>query len=280
MPLNTFNYPLPKPAMHVTGFVHESIVPIRKSASHLAEMVNQLVFGDMVRILDKHYSWYKIKSTHDNYVGWAHSSMIAPVNEAFLSPHMKFWLVGHLIAPMTVVRNNQSSTVYLCKGARFPMMDVSGAEDEHVFKLEGIEYRINNFYLTEPLGRNPVVMNQTATSYVNVPYLWGGKTPFGADCSGFIQMIMRLHGEELPRDSYQQAEVGETITYADREPGDLAFFKNRYGKIGHVGFLLSRDKIIHAHGRVREDIFTKEGIYNIDLKTLTHRTGWLKRIRA
>lgn len=268
--------------MNVLGFVHESIVPVRKKASHLSEMVTQLLFGDLVRVVDKYYNWYKVKALDDGYVGWAHSAMVEPVNEAFMQPDKPRWHVTHLIAPMTVVRHSQRSTVYLCKGARFPQIEANPANagEELTFEMGHFEFRINRYYLSEILPRSQEAMNQTAMSYVNVPYLWGGKSPFGADCSGFIQMMNRLHGIELPRDSYQQAEVGETIRFADREPGDLAYFKNRYGKIGHVGFLLSRDQIIHAHGRVRADIFTKEGIYNMELKTLTHRLAWLKRPQA
>jgi cell wall-associated NlpC family hydrolase len=91
-------------------------------------------------------------------------------------------------------------------------------------------------------------------------------------------MLYRSHGVSLQRDSYQQAEQGKPVQFGDHEAGHIAFFKNSYGRVGHTGYLLSRDRIIHASGRVRVDAFTKEGIYNTELKTLTHRLHSIKNV--
>jgi hypothetical protein len=263
--------------MNQMGFIQESVVPVRANPSHLSEMVNQLLFGDLVKILERSYSWYKIKSLEDNYIGWAKASMIREVSEAFISPDQPTYTVKETIAPLRISRNNETTTVYLCRGARIPIFPPH-LEDEVVFQLGETEYRIDKQYLGLDLTAPPEAVIKTALEYLNVPYLWGGKTPFGVDCSGYLQMVFRVHGISLPRDSYQQATVGKSVDFASREPGDLAFFKSSNGKVVHVGMLTTRDRIVHAAGRVRIDFFTPEGIYSTDNKQITHVNWGIKRI--
>ena len=115
--------------------------------------------------------------------------------------------------------------------------------------------------------------------YLNAPYLWGGKTPFGIDCSGFTQMVYKLNGFALPRDAYQQAEIGETLSFVEEaEPGDLAFFDDDEGNIIHVGMVLEQGTIIHASGKVRIDALDHQGIYNKELKNYSHKLRLIKKI--
>ncbi len=115
--------------------------------------------------------------------------------------------------------------------------------------------------------------------YRNAPYLWGGKTPFGIDCSGLVQMVYRLYGINLPRDAYQQAEIGASLSFIEEsEPGDLAFFDNQQGDIIHVGILLKNHNIIHAHGTVRVDQIDQTGIFNIHNNMHSHKLRLIKRI--
>ena len=115
--------------------------------------------------------------------------------------------------------------------------------------------------------------------YLNTPYLWGGRSPVGFDCSGFIQMVYRLQGIKLPRDAYQQAEVGRTLkSVGESEAGDLAFFENKEGKINHVGIIMKNNYIIHASGKVRIDKLDKQGIFNDDFSTHSHKLGLIKSI--
>jgi hypothetical protein len=267
--------------MNVTGFVLESLVAVRKSALHSSEMVSQLMFGDMVNIQDHAYGWYKVKGLDDGYTGWVPSTMVEPVSEAFMHPAQPFKLVKELVAPLQVKRRETESVVYLTKGARFPVMSYAGTPEEpgvRLLRLGELEFRIAEEHLTDPLPKAVADVLQTARGYLNVPYLWGGKSPFGADCSGYLQTVFKLHGVRLLRDSYQQATQGTPVTFADRAAGQLAFFKGSSGNIIHVGLLLDRDTIIHASGRVRIDKFTPEGIYSIDLRTLTHRLHSLRNV--
>src|SRR5690606_32644982 len=120
---------------------------------------------------------------------------------------------------------------------------------------------------------------ETALLYLNTPYLWGGKTPFGIDCSGFTQMVYKLNGYKLLRDASQQATQGEALSFIEEsEPGDLAFFDNHEGIITHVGIIMEDNYIIHAHGKVRIDRLDHSGIFNYDTRSHTHRLRVIKRI--
>ncbi|MCB9261551.1 MAG: C40 family peptidase [Flavobacteriales bacterium] len=106
--------------------------------------------------------------------------------------------------------------------------------------------------------------------FLNCPYLWGGRTFMGIDCSGFMQVIHKACGKKLPRDASQQAEICNRIDFGERKAGDLAFFKNGDGKITHVGLLLDKDRIVHASGKVRIDELTNQGIIHSETKIRTH----------
>src|SRR5690606_19751564 len=120
---------------------------------------------------------------------------------------------------------------------------------------------------------------KTAFMYLNAPYLWGGKTPFGIDCSGFTQMVYRLNGYMIPRDASQQAKIGEPLSFIEEsEVGDLAFFDNEEGNIIHVGIIMEDNYIIHAHGKVRIDRLDHLGILNIDTGRHTHKLRVIKKV--
>jgi len=109
--------------------------------------------------------------------------------------------------------------------------------------------------------------------------LWGGRSPFGIDCSGFTQMVYKLCGMPLKRDAWMQAEQGQDIHLLDEtQPGDLAFFDNEEGRIIHVGILTTKNRIIHASGKVRLDSIDHQGIFNSETKRYTHNLRLLKRL--
>ena len=117
----------------------------------------------------------------------------------------------------------------------------------------------------------------TAKKFLNVPFLWGGRSFFGIDDSGFVQLLYKVHGIALPRDPEQQALHGTARDFVEEsEAGDLAFFEDAEGKIVHVGLVLSPFEIIHASGKVRIDSLDFSGIYNAEQNKHTHKLRFVK----
>jgi hypothetical protein len=123
------------------------------------------------------------------------------------------------------------------------------------------------------------ILIENALKYFNSPYLWGGRSPFGVDCSGFAQILYKMIGIQIPRDAHAQALIGEYLTFVEEAlPGDLAFFDNEDGKIVHVGIVWEKNKIIHSSGKVRIDNIDHFGIFNIDTKRYSHQMRLMRRI--
>lgn len=221
---------------------------MRAEASDKAEMVNQMLYGEYCELMEENGSFVKIKLLYDGYEGWADPKHIEVLSEA--AKRKKYPVRQPFISVMCRERKQLLSI---------------GAETDR--ELSG--HRQN--------GREAII--QTAKAFLNVPYLWGGKSFFGTDCSGFIQLVCKAHDIWIPRDAWQQAEKGKTLDFlAEIQPGDLAFFSNDAGRIVHVGMMLSQDEIIHAHGAVRTDMLDSRGIFNVQKNKYTHKLAFVKNI--
>jgi hypothetical protein len=250
------------------GICNLAIVPIRLEASHRSEMVSQLLFGEHFQILEKSKGWVKIKLQFDGYEGWIDEKQYQPISES------EFGLLSSkdimLNADLIEYISGKDNLLFpIPLGASLSFLDVPQINTSE-FRFEGLKVS----------GKKPKTeILKTAFMYLNTPYLWGGKTPFGIDCSGFVQMVYKLNGYSLFRDANQQATQGEVLSFIEEaEPGDLAFFDNEEGKITHVGILMNDNYIIHAHGKVRIDRLDHLGIMNVDTKRHTHKLRVIKKI--
>lgn len=234
------------------AIINVSIVPVRASNSDKSEMVSQLLFGEAIEILDTKKNWTKIKSLYDNYEGWIDSKQYAPISDEDFEKRDT-----EIITEKVLYYNHQEEKFLLS----------IGSEVERVNPQE-----------TSPEDLRDLIA-ETALGFINVPYLWGGRSFFGIDCSGFTQIVYKVNGLKIPRDAYQQAELGEVLDFVEEaQPGDLAFFENEDGKIIHTGIMLEDQKIIHAHGKVRIDELDSTGIFNKNLNKHTHKLRFIKRI--
>lgn len=248
-----------------------SSVPLRSEPSDRSEMVNQILFGEHITVLDTQKNWSRIRLSHDDYEGWMDSKQIYPITvdqyERFTQSSPT--LSSELVDMISDGSNRALFPIWL--GSSLPLFT------DGQFQLGGDRYRFQGEVITGPQQKELLVEN--AFMYLHTPYLWGGRTPFGIDCSGFTQMVYRLNGIFIPRDASQQAELGQIHSFLEEcEPGDLAFFDNEEGNIIHVGILLGDNKIIHASGRVRVDRIDQQGIFNVDTGRHSHRLRLLKRI--
>jgi hypothetical protein len=253
------------------GICRLSVTSVRSEPSDTAEQVTQLLFGDHYEITEtvKDKKWLKIRSYFDQYTGWIDAKQHQTISREYFDHinNAEFKITTDITASLLY---NKSPLIVLL-GSIIP---ISSAE---LFKMEE-QFAFNGEAKNLGLKRDFEYLRTIAQKYLNAPYQWGGKNPFGIDCSGFTQVVFKICGYKLLRDASQQATQGKPVNFSESKPGDLAFFKNEEGKITHTGILLGPDKIIHASGKVRIDHVNQEGILNTDNKNITHRFSHLRRV--
>ncbi len=245
-----------------------SVVPLRKEASDTSEMVSQLLFGELCTIIEKKNHWFRIIADFDKYEGWIDYKHVTELSEDQYNILNKN--VSYIGIPQEYIVEKL-----------LPFTITIGAELRNINNNE-IDLFDSKYELDFPLQKyekDKSILPNIAYQFLNTPYLWGGKSTFGVDCSGLVQTVFKLIGVALPRDAYQQAEEGKVLSFIEEaEPGDLAFFDNEEGKIIHVGILLDNHKIIHSHGKVRIDTLDYTGIYNSELNKHTHKLRFIRKI--
>ncbi len=252
-----------------------SIVPGRAEASDKSEMVTQLLFGDLVKIQSLKEKWVKVKIINDSYVCWVDRQQIVPLSEKdFNALSSSAPLISEdILTPVNYLNKNQLIPIVL--GSKIYHFD----EKDSKSKAGEFNYEINGHLRKIPTEVDRHKLVEDAFLYLNAPYLWGGKSPLGIDCSGFVQMVYALNGIQLPRDAYRQAELGQPLSFIEEaEEGDLAFFDNEEGRITHVGIILKDHRIIHASGKVRVDRMDHQGIYRNESKDYSHKLRIIKKI--
>jgi cell wall-associated NlpC family hydrolase len=248
-----------------------SIMPVRVVSDERSEMVTQVFFGETLQILESSTHWAYVRLTHDRYEGWVDPKQIMVIDEDEMKriSESPLFFSSDLVQVVTQLSNNQ--LIPLLMGSHLPGIS------QNRFELAGQEYEYEGATVAANAKPNRSTIIENASMYLNAPYLWGGKSPFGIDCSGYSQTVYKISGLSIPRDASQQALQGETISFiTDAQMGDLAFFDNNDGKIIHVGILLGDNKIMHASGKVRVDAIDHQGIFNVDTRKYSHKLRLIK----
>jgi hypothetical protein len=235
-------------------------------------MVTQLLFGEHFTLLEVAEKWSRIRIESDGYECWVDSKQYLPI------PANTFNLLSSSPRSYTtelvqVLATSDGGALPVLIGSTLPSFSKGACSiNENIWKYEG-QFAGSGIH-TERSG-----LIETAMLYLNAPYLWGGRSPFGIDCSGFTQMVYLLNGKRILRDAYMQAAEGSLLSFIEEaETGDLAFFDNAEGQIIHVGIIMNNSRIIHASGRVRIDRFDHHGIFNAESGKYSHNLRMIRKI--
>lgn len=255
------------------GICHLSVIPCRIEPSDKSEMVSQLLFGEHFQVVNQKGNWCQIKNAFDNYLSWIDVRQFRQISDSLYKELSKIEIVSALDLVQVLTNDKDDQVVPVLIGSSLPFY----SEDKFGFDDFTFIYNGQTNFTNTSNKRNTIV--DTALMYINAPYLWGGRSPFGIDCSGLTQLAYKMAGVKINRDAFQQADQGYPLSFIEEaEPGDLAFFDNEEGRIIHVGILLSNNQIIHASGKVRIDKIDHQGIFNVDTKRYTHKLRLIKKV--
>lgn len=254
------------------GLITMPLVPVRIDADHRSEMISQLLFGEYAAVVTQVDNWVQIASAKDKITGWVEKKMLTLISDSTLNALMTM-VNFPLYRPYNIIYNIRKNQTMLIPGGSI------------IYDPDGDDFKIGNekWSLIDPVEM-PVLpcpvhrILEIANQYLNTPFLLGGKSILGIDCSGFVQLTFGISGYSLPRFVADQVETGSTVDFiTEAVSGDLAFFQDENGLLDHVGILIDNNKIIHVSGCVRIDMVDSQGIINVD-GGYTHYLRVIKRL--
>ncbi|CAZ94537.1 C40 family peptidase [Zobellia galactanivorans] len=246
------------------GICPLSIVSVRANADETSEMVSQLVYGEHFKVLERRKAWSRIRVAFDKFEGWVSNHQMTLISEETYNHIESSDKVGYSSDLISFVETENSVLLPVILGSSTGNCAVLS----HTFDGKSTGQQ-----------KDKTQLIQTALLYLNAPYLWGGKTPFGIDAAGFTQMVYKINGYRLLRKADQQAKQGNPLSFIEEtEAGDLAFFDNSDGEIYHVGIIMENNYIIHVDGKVRIDRIDHTGIFNAENGSYSHKLRVIKKI--
>ncbi|MFO7656911.1 MAG: NlpC/P60 family protein [Bacteroidales bacterium] len=258
------------------GICLQTSTAVRHAGSHRSEMTSQLLFGETFRVVEEDKGWVRIEGTLDNYFGWIEKIAATKLSERTFNKITAFPLCTLDIKPVSVALADGNS-MHVLPGSTLPFFDPA----QRMLTIEDRNFVLNQMPETGALKATHETVIKTALCFLNSPYLWGGRSLFGIDCSGFTQVVYKINHISIPRDAGQQVSEGTPVeTVESAMPGDLAFFKDKKDKISHVGIMIENNRIIHASGHVKINKLDQTGIYDSENDNYTHILHSIRRYFA
>ena len=249
------------------------LVPLRENDNERSELYTQLLFGECVEILETRERWLFVRNHNDNYKGWLDKKMVQVLSSDEEAQIEKTTKKTVQVPIMPIQKANTTENMFLPGGS------VIHSEKPGECIIGNETYLLNSTELDNNGKISGQKLIQSAHQYLNAPYLWGGKSIMGIDCSGLVQVVFFMNGIQLDRDASAQVDSGQTIDFlSESKAGDLAFFENPEGRIIHVGMLLNSHQIIHASGWVKVETIDSNGIISAQSGEYTHKLRIIKRL--
>jgi gamma-D-glutamyl-L-lysine dipeptidyl-peptidase len=245
------------------------VSPLRQAPDHRSEMTSQLLFGEccIITLVEKN-GWVKIVTKAGAYAGWCQQSHFQEIDDEH------YYLEDQALTADWVNEIDYNGHLMMV-----PLgSSLTAMRNGHSFWRKSIVHYKGKVWDPSDVKIEPKIVRQVAFKFLNTAYLWGGRSVFGIDCSGFTQQVFRMLNMPLLRDAAQQATQGELVSFLpEARCGDLAFFDDPEGRIIHVGLLLNEQEIIHAAGKVRIDKIDNQGILNVDTGQRTQQLRFVRR---
>ncbi len=247
------------------------VAPLRKEPSHRSEMTSQLLFGEHAERLEEEKEFIKVKCPFDGYEGWCARNQLLQTMDIHTTTNFILYYTDEVLL-------EGSGSMFIPFGA--PVYPEPEGEYWFTVGQQNIKYITSAQWEIGEATFVPRMIKAAYSTYLQAPYLWGGKSVFGTDCSGFVQQVFKLFGVPLLRDAYQQATLGEAVNSLEEATvGDVAFFHNDQGRVVHVGILLEDKEIVHASGKVRIDRIDEKGIHNRETGGQSHHLHSIRRFK-
>lgn len=246
------------------GICHLSIIPVRSTPDQVSEMVTQLLFGEHYKVLESRKNWSKIKTIYDKCEGWIMNNQLTFISEDEFNTILAVKEYQYVAELISFVEDSNKILTPILIGSSIP-------------NTPSLNVNFGGVVLSSVKPKEKMI--KTALLYLNSPELKGGKSPFGIDSAGFVQMVYKINGYHLFRTAESQSTQGTALSFVEEsEAGDLAFFDNANGSIDHVGIIMDNNYVIHVNGKVRIDRLDHTGIFNNDLRTYTHQLRVIKKV--